>query len=80
MTLDLRGMVCPFTLILLQREVKKIKKSKGKTVLEVLVTDPSACNSIPAWAESQGHRVLGIVDEGGHFKITVDLRGEEREA
>lgn len=66
--IDLRGSVCPFTLILTHKEVNKL--SKG-TIVEILVTDPSACSSIPAWAEKEGHKVLEVKDEGEHVKIVL---------
>lgn len=70
--LDLRGLVCPFTLIVLQREVKRLEGTAS--LVEVLVTDPSACESVPAWAESRGHKVVEVAEEGEHYRITIRLK------
>jgi TusA-related sulfurtransferase len=67
-TIDLKGMVCPFTLL---EAIKEIKKIEGEARIEILVTDAVACESIPNWALNEGHEIIEVKPEGNHFKIVL---------
>jgi len=59
--LDTRGEICPYPLVLAQREMKKLQP--GETL--VVVSDyPLSAENIPRWAAEQGHRVLRVEKVG----------------
>ena len=59
--LDTRGEICPYPLIMAQREIKKLKP--GETL--VVVSDyPLAAENIPRWAQGAGHKVLRVEKVG----------------
>lgn len=60
--LDLRGEICPFTLVRTKKELKKI--STGERLL-VMVDYPASVNEISTWAKEVGHRVIEIRKMGG---------------
>ncbi len=59
LTVDTRGLICPFP-------VKKVEEAMWRInvgeVLEVIATDPGSRIDIPAWADKNGHRVVEVVD------------------
>ncbi len=66
--LDLRGELCPYTLIYTK---KKMAELSPNAPLEVLVDNEDATQTIPTWAEQVGHRVLELkrVEQG--WKIVL---------
>lgn len=61
-TLDVLGRVCPYPLVLTKKAVEKM--SSGQ-VLKVLCDAPaSAEDSLPKWAEKQGHKLESVKLEG----------------
>lgn len=72
--IDLRGLVCPFPLILARKELEKVEEGRK---VAILVTDPSACESIPAWAKMEGHEVIGIEDKKSYTKILLKRRKKD---
>jgi tRNA 2-thiouridine synthesizing protein A len=57
-TLDVLGRVCPYPLVLAKKTVEKM--SSGQ-VLKVLCDAPaSAEDSLPRWAEKQGHKFEAV--------------------
>lgn len=69
--IDLKGLVCPFTLL---EAIKEIKKIEGEAQIEILVTDAVACESIPNWASDEGHEIIEIKPEENFFKIVLKKR------
>jgi thiosulfate/3-mercaptopyruvate sulfurtransferase len=67
-SLDLRGELCPYTLIYTK---KKMSELSPNTALEVLIDNEDATQTIPTWAEQAGHRVLELerVEQG--WKIVL---------
>ena len=61
-TLDVMGRVCPYPLVLTKKAVEKL--SSGQ-VLKILCDAPaSAEDSLPKWAEKQGHKLESVKLEG----------------
>lgn len=61
-TLDVLGRVCPYPLVLTKKAVEKL--SSGQ-ILKVLCDAPaSAEDSLPKWAEKQGHKLESVKAEG----------------
>jgi tRNA 2-thiouridine synthesizing protein A len=57
-TLDVLGRVCPYPLVLSKKAVEKLQSGQ---VLKILCDAPaSAEDSIPRWAEKQGHKFEAV--------------------
>jgi len=67
-SLDLRGELCPYTLI---DTKKKLSELSAGTALEVWIDNEDATQTIPQWAEQAGHEVLKLerLDQG--WKIVL---------
>jgi len=59
--LDLRGEICPFTLVRTKKEFKKILS--GEKLL-VLVDYPASADEISTWAQEEGHRIIEVKKSG----------------
>lgn len=71
--LDLRGLVCPLPLAVTAREVAT---AEGGATIEVLLTDPTSCDSIVAWARREGHEVLKVEAAEGYTRIVLRKQRE----
>ncbi len=60
--LDLRGEICPFTLVRTKKEFKKI--SSGEKLL-LMVDYPASVDEISTWAKEAGHRIIEVKKSGG---------------
>ncbi len=61
-TLDVLGRVCPYPLVLSKKAVEKLDSGQ---ILKVLCDAPaSAEDSLPKWAEKQGHKFEAVKKEG----------------
>ncbi|MFQ5802418.1 MAG: sulfurtransferase TusA family protein [Candidatus Methylomirabilales bacterium] len=59
--LDTRGEICPYPLVMAQREMKKLKPGEAL----IVVSDyPLSAENIPRWATQQGHTVLRVEKVG----------------
>lgn len=74
--LDLRGEICPFTLI---NTKKKVAQLPLGAVLDVLIDNVDATETIPNWGRNAGHRVEALEDlpEGG-WRIRLQVKGASR--
>lgn len=72
--LDARGLLCPMPLIRLQDFVATVP---GGDLIEVLCTDPGTRSDIPAWCRLNGHRLVGIREQGEGLVITLGVEGDE---
>lgn len=71
-SLDARRLLCPLPVI---RSQDKVNTLDTGDVLEVFCTDPGATNDIPAWCRINGHKVVGIENDGNEIKITIEVGG-----
>lgn len=73
MTLDLRGQVCPATLLKSLREINRMQNllASGAATLRVLTDHRDATVTIPEMAESMGYAVRVERTEEGHYIVTV---------
>ncbi len=67
--LDLRGVPCPLSWA--RARVRLDALPRG-AVLELLLDDPRAVRDIPRAAEAAGHHVGDVVDDDGHWRITIE--------
>lgn len=69
--LDLRGEICPFTLINTKKKVAEL--APGAT-LDILIDNVDATTTIPSWGKNAGHLVheTKTLPEGG-WKIRLEV-------
>ena len=69
-TLDLRGVKCPLSWA--RAKVRLESLAAGQEV-DILLDDAQGAADIPRAAEAAGHHVVGVVDEGGWWRITIEV-------
>jgi tRNA 2-thiouridine synthesizing protein A len=69
-TLDLRGVKCPLSWARAKVHLETL--AIGQEV-DVLLDDAQGAADIPRAAEAAGHHVVGVVDEGGRWRITIEV-------
>lgn len=67
-TMDCYGLLCPVPII---QTAMKIKDMKIGEVLEVVSTDESIKEDMPAWCRQTGQEYLGLEQEEGVYKVYV---------
>lgn len=67
-TLDARGLCCPMPSV---KTALALEAMKHGAVLEVMADDPVSKQDLPAWAESTGNTVLGMVEEGNAIRVYI---------
>ena len=71
--LDTSGEICPYPLVLAQREMKKLAPGD---VLIVVSDYPLSAENIPRWAAEQGHKVLRVdMVEDSLWEIEIEKGG-----
>lgn len=71
-TLDARGEICPWPVMLTMKEMQKMP---GGEVLEVLIDHTPSLTNIPAAAKAEGHDVLSAERvEEGVYKILIRVK------
>jgi TusA-related sulfurtransferase len=59
--LDTRGEICPYPLVMAQREMRKLRSGDAL----VVVSDyPLSAENIPRWAAEEGHKVVRVEKVG----------------
>lgn len=74
--LDIRGQICPSTLLTTLREVNTLREALRSGAVELLVLTDSrdATHTIPGAVSSMGYRVE-VEPRDAHYAITVRRRG-----
>ena len=71
--LDTQGEICPYPLIMAQREMKRLTPGE---ILIVLSDYPLAAENIPRWAQEAGHKVLRVEKVGDAlWEIEIEKGG-----
>lgn len=72
--LDVRGDICPYTLINTKKQMKKLNSGDR---LEVLIDYPLARENIPRWAEEAGHKIVKNAETGNsEWKLILEKDAE----
>ncbi len=72
-TLDVRGEICPYPLTETKKAMARLEPGE---VLEVLLDYPLSLETIPRWAEGQGHKVLKVEERGpAEWRIVLEKGG-----
>ena len=69
-TLDLRGVKCPLSWA--RAKVRLETLTAGQEV-DLLLDDAQGAADIPRAAEAAGHHVVGVAEEGGRWRITIEV-------
>ena len=69
-TLDLRGVRCPLSWA---RARVRLDSMPSRTQLDLLLDDPQGATDIPRAAEAAGHHIINVADEGGCWRITIEV-------
>ena len=70
MVLDLRGVACP--LAWAKAKVRLEALARGTTV-DVVIDDPRSLRDLPRAAESNGHHLVGVDDDGPPWRIRLEV-------
>lgn len=71
--LDTQGEICPYPLIMAQREIKKLAPGE---ILIVVSDYPLAAENIPRWAQEAGHKVRRVEKVGNAlWEIEIEKGG-----
>jgi len=67
--IDLLGVKCPFNYV---KTKLKLETMQIGNTLEVLLDDGEPAENVPRSIKNDGHKVLSLVKENGHFKLIVE--------
>lgn len=68
-SIDLLGVKCPFNYV--KTKIKLETMAPG-SILEVLLDDGEPRENVPKSIKNDGHKVISIVEEQGHYKLTIE--------
>lgn len=71
-TLDVRGKICPWPVLLTN---EKLKLMQTGDLLEVIVDYPPAEENVVRAVKENGHEILKTVEEENQFRIVIRKRG-----
>jgi TusA-related sulfurtransferase len=67
--LDLRGTLCPINWVKTKLALEEL--TEGET-LEVILDDGEPMRNVPRSVKAEGHRVLGVKEDGdGAYRLTI---------
>jgi tRNA 2-thiouridine synthesizing protein A len=69
-TLDLRGVRCPLSWAKAKVHLESVPRG---TEIDLLVDEAQGARDIPRAAEAAGHHVVGVADETGCWRITLEV-------
>ncbi|MEE9283822.1 MAG: sulfurtransferase TusA family protein [Nitrososphaerales archaeon] len=70
-TLDVKGVLCPVPVIKARQSITRVEVGG---ILEILATDPSTREDIPAWIKRSGHEIVTMKEEDEILKFYVRRR------
>jgi TusA-related sulfurtransferase len=70
---DLRGVTCPTNFVKAKLALEQV--NEGETV-EFLLDDGEPVKNVPRSLKAEGHRLLGLKDEGGFYRLTLEKGAE----
>jgi tRNA 2-thiouridine synthesizing protein A len=68
LSVDARGYMCPYPIMLLSMSIKSVRVGE---VVEVRATDPAFERDLASWASETGHEVLELRREGDEVVALV---------
>jgi TusA-related sulfurtransferase len=71
--IDLRGVCCPTNFVKAKLALEMVDTG---AVVEFLLDDGEPVKNVPRSLKAEGHKLLGLKEEGGGYRLTVE-KGEE---
>jgi sulfite reductase (ferredoxin) len=68
-SIDLLGVKCPFNYV---KTKIKLETMASGSVLEVLLDAGEPSENVPRSIKNDGHKVVSLTEENGHYKLTVE--------
>ncbi|MBM15404.1 MAG: sulfite reductase [Nitrospina sp.] len=68
-SIDLLGVKCPFNYV---KTKIKLETMPPGSILEVLLDDGEPSENVPKSIKNDGHKVISLVEEQGHYKLTIE--------
>ncbi|MDO8673262.1 MAG: sulfurtransferase TusA family protein [Dehalococcoidia bacterium] len=69
-SVDIRGQICPYTLILTRDALKKM--AKGQALEVVCDYEPAATETIPNFCEKKGYPLESVQEAPGLWKLRIE--------
>ncbi|MFQ5795218.1 MAG: sulfurtransferase TusA family protein [Candidatus Bipolaricaulia bacterium] len=66
--LDIRGEICPYTLMSTKKRVAELEVGD---LLELWIDNFEATETIPNWAKNAGHELVETQEDQGSWKLTL---------
>jgi tRNA 2-thiouridine synthesizing protein A len=67
--LDIRGEICPFTLINTKKRMAELARGER---LEILIDNHEATLTIPQWAKHAGHKLLELQEQADGWRLILE--------
>jgi tRNA 2-thiouridine synthesizing protein A len=71
--IDLRGVSCPTNFVKAKLALEMVDTGE---VVEVLLDDGEPVKNVPRSLKAEGHKLLGLKEEEGFYRLTME-KGEE---
>jgi TusA-related sulfurtransferase len=71
--IDLRGVCCPTNFVKAKLALEMVDTGE---VVEFLLDDGEPVKNVPRSLKAEGHKLLGLKEEDGFYRLTVE-KGEE---
>lgn len=71
--IDLRGVCCPTNFVKAKLALEMVNSG---AVVEFLLDDGEPVKNVPRSLKAEGHKLLGLQEEGGGYRLMVE-KGEE---
>ncbi len=68
-SIDLLGVKCPFNYV---KTKIKLETMASGSILEVLLDDGEPSENVPKSVKNDGHKVISLIEEQGHYKLTIE--------
>lgn len=72
-SIDLRGVSCPTNFVKAKLALELLETGDK---VQFLLDDGEPIKNVPRSLKAEGHKLLGLKEEGGHYVLTLE-KGEE---
>lgn len=69
--LDARNLLCPVPLL---KTASKVKELAVGDTLEIICTDSTVLDDVPAWCKMKGHQLLTIEKNAIEIKLIIQIK------
>ncbi len=72
---DARGALCPVPTVM---AALALEAGAAGCVVEIRTDDPTTRRDLPLWCDEFGHRVVGVRDGQGEFRVRIQKGGNRK--